>query len=271
MHPKNYLVISLNSLVYFLIAFLIIKNLTNLYSLLLAKASGYVGVLYYYGFTLNWESNALSNRNFILIYLVSFIVLLITGIVFERIYSRVRRYPYSFKMLFLWLYIIAISRFFGFVLVGAFYYYGIGVFFSGFGFGAISKFVIAGFSALVLFAIGIFSCSHIRMSANLYFKEMGQAKLSYFFFYQIILPVIIAFPLVLAYKYPHHHEYAYLDSMVYFSLVIFIAGMWVGKQYITPIDFKVSGNRFPINKSALVVLVLVILIFRLGLNWGVTI
>ena len=107
----KYRVVTLNSLIYFLLAYYSVILLTNGFSLLLAKLYGYNGTLYHFGVILDIKEWQWSDNFVFLIFFLGTAFPLLLGIIAAKKYRKIRRRSCNYKMFFFWAYLISFSYF----------------------------------------------------------------------------------------------------------------------------------------------------------------
>ena len=265
---KEQLIIVINSLTYFMLAYFLVVTFTNLFSMLLGVANGFDGTLYYYGFILNPVHGSWSKDLVFQVFMLGTSVTLMTGVLFERLYKKKRKYPNAIKLLFLWIYIISFSWFFGNIIVGGFTNYGIGAAFRSFSIPLLISIVfsILAFGALLL--IGYFSRLHVMISANIYFSHIRISEFRRFLFLQMLLPAFLGNILIFIFKIPHQAEFQFLDSFVVLSVFILISGLFLNPSTLQSINFKHHKRTKEVVVLPVAIFFLAFAILRIGLSFG---
>lgn len=273
MKPNTNICIAINSTAYFLIAYYFVVFTFNLFSMIIASFLGFDVELFYYGYT--WEGARWSTGDIILVFFVGNAYTLFTALLFEYLYRKQRRFIKSIKLLYLWIYLISIIWFFGNIIVGAFFNFGIGTALLAYGVPFMLRLLLAGVSIFALLFFGYRAQKHVKVSANLYYQKLSKRITKRFAFYQIVLPVLIGLVIVILMKIPELARYDYVDIFVLLSFLFFIIGLYsfliYGKN--ESISFKShnsQGNRSScsLNIFTSIIAIAVILIIRIGLNTG---
>lgn len=262
--------IIINSLTYFLLAYFIVVFSSNLFIILIAKLVGFNAILTYNGFVLtdvNW-----TNENIITIYFFGNLGSLVLAIFFLRKYYMINNLRKNIKILYLWIYIISISWFFGEIIVGILFKTGMEAAFIAFG--------IPYFLRLLLAVIGIFALINsgkntqkdVMYSANLYYTLLSEEKTKMYFFKQIILPALFGLIIVILLKLPNLSKYNYVDLYKILTIIIFIAGLFLKNRRKKSMYFKVSNKKeCSVSYLLIIILITLIIFLRVGLNSGVQI
>lgn len=267
--------IAINSTAYFLLAYYLVVFTFNLFSMLITWLLGFDVTLYYYGFT--WEGKAWMVNDIILTFFVGNAYTLVTAFLFEFLYRKQRRYLRKIKLLYLWIYLISIIWFFGNVIVGAFFNFGIGTALLAYRVPFMLRALLALISIAALGFFGYRAAKHIKVSANLYFQKLHRKVIKKFVLYQIVIPIIAGLIIVILLKIPEIARYNYVDIYVLLSFVFFIAGLYYNlnfskkqsitfKSHINIAGKTVCSLQFFVISAA----ILLILIIRIGLINGLS-
>ncbi len=267
-NKKAYGVIMINSLIYFLLAYFFVIIISNLSSIFFAKLSGFDATLYYYGFLLDKGTENWDNSTILGVFLLGPGITLLTGIIFERLYGKTRKHTTHIKLFYLWGFIISFSYFFGNVIVGAFFNFGIGAAFRALSIPIIIKVLIAVISMSALVLIGKYSTRHILISFNSYFIRINPEQINSLLNAQLLFPFLFGNVIIFLLKIPHQDEFYYLDTFVLLWLGIFIIPIYFINKQALSIKFKRKNNRFELQTAPLVLLLILILVFRIGLSFG---
>lgn len=261
--------IIINSVIYFVLAYFFVIFVNNVFSMILAKASGFQTKLFYYGYDISgayW-----TNENIIVIFFFGLGISLISALLFERIYKARRKHLSNIKLLYLWTYILSLTWFFGGIIVGAFSNFGIGAAMLAINFPTYLKLILAVVSAALLVYLGYYSQKHIVISANLYFNKLQDEIVGRYFIFQILVPAILGILVIMLYRIPHLSDYSYMDTVVLCCIFLFVTGMFIQFKKIKSMIFKRKTDRFRIFYYPLIVLILIIIILKLTLANGLSI
>ncbi len=269
--------IVINSLVYFLIAYYFVIFSFNLFSMILAKSIGFEVELFYYGFT--HAGQEWTRVDTILVFFLGNAFTLVLAMIFERLYRKQRRYAKGIKMLFLWIYLIAIIWFLGNIIVGAFFNFGIGAAIRAYRIPFFLRLLFAMASVFALFYLGRNAQKHVTVSANLYFPKLLGRDTGSYFIHIIALPILLGLLVIVLLKLPNIARYQYMDLYILFTVVFFLAGLFFRYQSYGSLTFKTHGpDKYKIKKSncnisyiPLVILILILAAVRIGLMNGVPI
>ncbi|MCF8236370.1 MAG: hypothetical protein K9G67_15460 [Bacteroidales bacterium] len=266
------LIIFVNSLIYFLLAYFFVILLNNLFSILLALPMGFDATLYFYGFDLTLkEGTVWTKENIFVIYLLGPSITLFSGIIFEFWYKKRRRHLSKRKLFLLWVYVISYTWFFGNLIVGSLFYFGIGVALGEMQASLFLKLLLALLSFIFLLYLGFRSQKNVVISANCYYHKISGLKIGGFFSRQIILPALAGMLFVALYRTPYLGAWGYYDSFVLFLVVLFAIGLLFRFGRLKSLMFKRRTDHFSFSLGPLVLLLAIVALLRIGLASGLPI
>ncbi|MCF6170699.1 MAG: hypothetical protein L3J66_06980 [Bacteroidales bacterium] len=275
LNTKNFnTCIVVNSVAYLLIAYYLVVFSFNIFSMILAKSLGFDVELFYYGFThtgKEWTRNET-----IMVFFVGNAFTLVVAMIFERLYSKQRKYSKGIKILYLWVYLIAIIWFLGNIIIGSFFNFGIGAAIRAYRIPFFLRLIFAMSSVAFLVVLGIKAQKHVRVSANLYFPKLLSSDTGSFFLHQILFPLIIGLLVIILLKLPELARYNFMDLYVLFTVVFFLAGLFFRFGSHESITFKshdstkdqVRVRNCRISYFPILIAVLVLALIRIGLMDG---
>ncbi len=266
---EKYWIVTFNSVVYFLLAYYSVILLTNIFSLILARIYGFTGVLYYFGFLLNITEEQWTDDLVFIIFFFGISFSLLIGIFSERIYRRVIKSTSHDKMFFLWAYFISFTYFFGNIIVGVVYYFGIGVVFNYFSVPLMIKILFAAIAFSALIIIGRHSVRNVILSLNPYFNEIQEPDLVKYLNIQILYPALIGNAIIFLLKMPHHNLFSFYDIYTFLCIFIIILTIYAARNYGLPIKFKRTNNSFILQKTPLILVILIIVLIRIVFVLGI--
>ncbi|HZK08251.1 MAG TPA: hypothetical protein VFC92_08620 [Bacteroidales bacterium] len=230
---RKYLVISANSLAYFMLAYLFIILLINFVSMLMAK------IFYGVGSTMTQNGFDIDKTNFhwtlesvVLIFFIGVMVAMLFGVWFQMIYIKTRKGNGHLKIFFMWSYMIAYTIFFGDLVFGAFFNYMPGAFFN---FMAIPMFLrlVIGIGGLVmLFVVGWVSAKNVVISLNIYLRKASISQIRPYVMAQLLVPFVVGNAIIFFLKWPLQAKFQYLDTLVLLTMGLILVGVIfaIGKQ-----------------------------------------
>ena len=258
----KYRVVTLNSLIYFLLAYYSVILLTNGFSLLLAKLYGYNGTLYHFGVILDIKEWQWSDNFVFLIFFLGTAFPLLLGIIAAKKYRKIRRRSCNYKMFFLWAYLISASYFFGNLLVGVIFYFGFGAVFVSYSVPLIIKILFGVIAVFVLIMIGKNSVWNTIISFNSYFQEVYRQDISKYLNVQILYPALIGNVIIFLLKIPHHSEFSYHDTYVLLCMFIVIISIYASPNDRLPMKLRKTEDSFSLQKTPLILAIIFIVLIR---------
>jgi len=229
-----------NSLIYFIIAYYIVAFSSNLFIILLAKIVGFDATIQFNGFRLSGQK--WTDSNIILLYFFGNLFSLMLALLFQRIYRIQRKYRNRTNILFLWIYIIAISWFLGEVIVGVVFKTGISAALIAFHVPYFLRLLIAVLSILALVYFGYKTQKNVRVSANLYFTQLLSHNVKPFLINQILIPAVIGLVIIVLFKLPNIGQYHYVDILTLSTMALIIGGLFIKAGSAKSITF-ISKNK----------------------------
>lgn len=265
---KEFWIIVINSLAYFMLAYLVIIVLTNSFSILLAHFEGVRGRLYYYGFDVLSESSYWSSELTFLIFFFGIGFSFFLGLIFERLYKRIRRYSMHSKIFYLWGYFLSFTYFFGNLLVGTYFFYGTGVIFQQFSIPWIFR-IASGFIAFAaLVYLGIYAARGFQISLNSYLLSIERRELRWLLTAQFLYPAIIGNVFIFFLKIPEYNHVNMMDTIVWLTMIIPSISLYISLSSLPSIRFKHKNSGIRILGVPLIVCIIALLIYRVGLMNG---
>lgn len=258
--------ISFNSLLLFLLAYLVIYVL-NLF------ITGYTAILfdipvlvYYYDVDylirgIDWTPDSVSG-----VFSSGPIAMFVLSLFFLILYKSVETESGILRLLLLWMIFHAMTRFFGEILVGS-------ILNKGFGFVILYMFLmdtgkviltILGFVAM--FTLGIAMARPSMYSANIYFNDLRKAYRTKFIFSQFFLPFLIGNVVILLIKLP---KFNYFDLCLNLSMLLFLIPLLMRSMTIEDLYFDEEKKTIARLQLLAVATLLMLIAFRIILGIGI--
>ncbi|MCD4735964.1 MAG: hypothetical protein K8R53_07970 [Bacteroidales bacterium] len=271
---RKFFVISFNSLVYYILSYLVIHIIGMFVTVWASFQFNYKTILFYYKVYFNIESEDWISDAIKLLYSTEPLTALFLGIIFLIIYSNIRKENFRWKMFFMWGYIHGLIYFFSALLMGTLLSKGIGYVVIYLYYKDTGKLIFALISLFAIIIIGGFSIKNLLFSANIYFKGLNNINKRFFIYSQVIFPVIAGTILLNIIKYPSSLYFTTLDY-IYFdilktSAILFIL-IPILLNYKTHQEIYFDEDHPPQRIVWITTSILIILIvaFRFGLNTGI--
>ena len=222
---RKYLVISVNSLAYFILAYLFIILVINFVSMGMAKIFyGVSSTMTPNGFDIDQTNFQWSLESVVLIFFIGVLLAMLFGIWFQMIYINTRKGGGHLKLFFLWSYLIAYTIFFGDMIFGAFFNYMPGAFFNFMGFPIPLRVVIGIGGLVLLFVVGWMSAKNVVISLNIYLRKASISTIRPYVTAQLLVPFVVGNVIIYFLKSPLQAKFEYVDTLVLLTMVVVIAG-----------------------------------------------
>jgi len=262
---RTFQIISLNSCLLFLIAYLIIYVLNLFITGYTAIAFNIPVLVYYYDVDylirgIDWTPDSVAG-----VFSSGPITMFAISLFLFILYKSVETETGILRLLVLWMIFHALTRFFGEILVGA-------VLNKGFGFVILYMFVmdtgkvvltILGFVAM--FTLGLYMSRLSMYSANIYFNDLLKNYRTKFIISQFILPFLIGNMVIFLIKIPHIN---YFDIAVNASMILFLIPVSVRSFSMEDFYFDEDQRTIKPKMVLLTATILSLFFFRLILGFG---
>ncbi len=263
---KHFWLIVINSLSYFMLAYLAVIFLTNAFSLLLARIEGVGGTLTYFGVDLSNAPAMWSSELTFLIFFFGIGFSALLGLFAERYYKKHRRYSTHYKLLFLWVFYLGFTYFLGNIVVGAFFYFGPGVIFDELNLSFFFRIPIGLLALVALVYLGVYACRSFIISLNCYQKIIERSELAWFLKAQMLYPVIIGNVFIVLLKVPHHNDLYFLDTLIWATSLVPAISMMLTARKQSSIRFKKEPPPIHLLRYPLLAFIILALLYRFGLG-----
>lgn len=270
--PSKSFTIIVNSTAYFMLAYIFVITTVNFTSMLMARLFyGLHSTLYPYGFVIDRKDFTWTLEPVVLIFFIGVLIALLIGVFFQIVYRKLRKGTGHGKMFFLWGYLIAYTIFFGDIVFGAFINYMPGAFFNYMNTPLVFRVIIGILGLIMLFVVGQVAARDILISLNIYLRKASMTFIEPYFYAQLVFPFIIGNILIFLLKIPHHAEFDYIDTLVLLSMVIVVISVFFKLERLQSMQFTRSRDSFRLKQIPLIAAIVVILLFRIGLGYGISI
>jgi len=260
----NYLKYLVNSLVLYIVAYLLIYMLYQLAVLIVASNWKLDSILFYYDLAFNDFSPLWNRRNIIIVTFSGPFLSLILGFLFMRYFARRPKYSKQARLFMLWIGLHGFNFF-----LGAF---ASGVSFDE-GFGYVPAWLFMNifwkilFSMIFLFLLGVVGYYSVPrfLETSYSRKRIRQPNKNKFLLFQVALPWIIGSLIIFLVKIPSNMPY---DVGIMITMLFGVVPIFFNKRAKPTKHFKIEkrGNQF--NYLMIAVVIAIILLYRIGLNNG---
>ncbi|MCX6266957.1 MAG: hypothetical protein NTW16_06300 [Bacteroidetes bacterium] len=263
---RTFLTISLNSLLLFIIGYLIVYVLNLFITAFTAIVFNIPVIVYYHDVDflirgVDWTPDSVSG-----VFSSGPIAMFVLSLFLLILYKMVETEAGILRLLLLWMIFHALTRFFGEILVGA-------IFNKGFGFVILYMFVmdtgkviltILGFVAM--FVVGLMITRMSLYSANIYFNDLLKAYQRKFLFSQFIFPFLAGNIVIMLIKIP---TFSLFDCVLNASMALFLIPILVRGISFEDLYFDEDSRKITRNLILPIMTVLMLFFFRLILGLGV--
>ncbi|MFZ4522925.1 MAG: hypothetical protein ACOYNC_14545 [Bacteroidales bacterium] len=263
---RTYNIISANSLLLFLIAYLVIYTL-NLFITGYAAILFNIPVLVYYNDVdflirgIDWTHDSVSG-----VFSSGPIVMLVLTVFMAILFKSVETESGILRLLLFWMILHSLTRILGEILVGS-------ILNKGFGFVILYMFMmdtgkvvltIGGFVAM--FLAGIIGARPSLFTANIYFNNLLRADRMRFIMSQFVLPFLIGNLVIMAVKIP---SFSYFDVALNASMILIIIPILIRNTSIEDLYFDEDPRKVSFNYKILATMLTLLVLFRVVLGIGV--
>jgi hypothetical protein len=263
---SNFLIIFINSLSYFILAYLFMYLLGQVTTALLALQFDFSSTIYYYKLVYAIDSGAWTSDAVKLLFSAAPLITLIFGVISFVIFIQIYDHLAHFKLFFIWFFAHSIIWTFGALLSGTILDQGIGYVVMYFYLMDTEKLIISLFALTMLLLLSTVTTKWFLFSANSYFNELNEHNRAFYTFSNIILPLIIGSFLLIGIKFP---------KITYYELFILLTGL----VYAVPIFLRFPQyptfyfDEDPIavkfDRNAIIISIISLIAFRVIFEFGV--
>ncbi|HPS63425.1 MAG TPA: hypothetical protein PLK82_10215 [Bacteroidales bacterium] len=263
---SGYLVIALNSLVYFLIAYLLVYTLNLFVMGYAAMLFNIPAILYYYDVdylirSIDWSPDSVMG-----VFSSGPIVMFVLTLFLLILYKSVETEKGILRLLVLWMIFHTLTRILGEILAGA-------ILGKGFGFVILyiflmdtGKVVLTILSLAAMYYIGTRMTRISLFTANTYFNNLIGRQKSKFVLYQFLVPFILGDLIILMVKMPIFNSF---DMSVNAAMLLLLLPLLIRSYRIEDMYFDEEKRRIGIRMVAAITLVVMITAFRVLFGTGI--
>ncbi len=267
--PGNFLIISVNSTAYFILAFFFVYLIGQFSTAIAAMQFDYTGIIYYYKLiytidTYSWNTDAVK----LLFSLGPFTALFLALLSIIAIVNMVADSS-TLKLFFLWTYIHGVIWFFGALVAGLLLEKGFGYVVLYFYVMDTGKLIFSLLAlAVMLAALGL-TTKWFIFSANSYFNQLNEHSITFFIFSQVFVPLIVGLLIIIGIKLPKLTGYELFILLTTLLLMIPVGLLYKSHPpyYFDEEPIKVK-LKLPIVVIAIASLVAFRIIFEIGIPFG---
>lgn len=262
---RRFALISFNSTVLFLLAYLGLFLLSQAITVIAASFFDYPAIVHYYEIYFNISQDAWYHDSVKTIFSAGPLVNFVAGITFIIIYNNIKESTGPFKVFFLWGFLHAVNMLFGALLVGTLFETGVGHVISWMYVMDTGKVMYSIISIFFLIVSGLMSAKLFLFSANTYFNEINRSNRDSFIIAQVLMPYLVGNAFLIILRQP---RFIFYDTFIGITLLISIIPVLATYRSYNELYFEEDEKKPGLVWIPMAVLAGVILFFRLVLEIG---
>lgn len=266
MTGKQQFVISLNSTVLFLIAYMLVFSVTSIVTAISATVFGittkiqYNEILFYIR-SYDWTSDAVKA-----IFSTGPIMALILGTLLWILYTKVSEETGILKLLVAWMTAHCILFFFGDVMMGALFSKGFGYVIMYLYFMDTGKMIITLFAVSVMFTLGLLMTRQLLFTANTYFNLLPEDEARRFILIQYMIPFAAGNIIIGLVKLPDISLY---EIFLNGSMLLLLLPVYVRAGMMQDLFFDEEIKETRIYRTSVAVAGIMLVVFRVVFGVGI--
>jgi hypothetical protein len=265
---KVYTTIFLNSLFYFLCAYLIIFLVSKIGTAVSASVFGIPVRIYYYRVdyiirSYDWTSDAVS-----VVFCSGPFLCLILGLILLIVFSLVATETGMLRILLVWLIVLSFVSFLGEIIVGALMNQGFGYVIMYLFIMDTGRIVLTLLGGILLFTAGLFLTRTLLFIANIYFIDIKDIEKTKFMFYQYAFPYVAGFVILQLVEFP---KISWFETGIRLCGIIFLIPAISRSVSIPDMYFEEDKPEFSLSWTAAAAAFILLLIYRIIFGIGIRI
>lgn len=266
--PANFLKVIVNSLCYFILAYLTVIFIAYLATSLAGMQFGFTTVIKYYKVIFAIDQQKWSGDAVKMLFSVNPVIGTIIAVLSLIIYNNLIETTGLFKMYFIWIFIHSVNLTLGSILSGSFVEKGFGYVLMYMYFTDTPRLILTILSAFSMLLIGYFIARKFLFSANSYFNELTDKNIDFVVYGHILIPSLVGTMFLMLMKLPEITE----DDMFAIPSVLFIiTPLMLRYSYYPNFYFQENEVGIRLHRTLLLTTICIVILFRLGLGYGITI
>jgi hypothetical protein len=266
-HLKPSTIIVLHSTAYYLLSYTIILVIFQLVTVMAARFFDIPAILHYNKIDFLVKPQSWTFDSVKMIFSSGCISALIIGLISLVIFLKAKTLEGLLKLVFFWGFIHGLNIFIGSIVIGAFIYEGMGYVFAWMYFNDTIRMFLLFIGLIILLGTGTLLTKSMLLTANTYFSSSRREMRGRFILDQFFLPYIFSTIILIAARWP---------LTIYELLLIITPGFLIlpllsGLHHFTIFFFDERERRIHLNKKVIFITLLVLVIFRSLLGYGLKI
>ncbi len=265
---RNFLIIFVNSLSYFILAYLFMYLLGQFATAVIALQYDFSSTVYYYKLVYAIDSGAWTSDAVKLLFSTAPVLSLLFGIISLVIFIQIYDHLAHFKLFFIWFFAHSVIWSFGALLSGTILDQGIGYVVMYFYLMDTEKLIISLFALTMLLLISTVTTKWFLFSANSYFNELNEHNRAFYTWSNIIFPLVIGSFLFVGVKLP---LITYYELFIILIGVIFAVPILLRFPQYPTFYFDEDPIAVKLDRVAVILAVVCLIAFRAIFEFGVKI
>jgi len=266
MTNKQWLIISVNSTLLFLLAYLVISVLIGFATLISASVFHYSAELFYshiqfYVRSYDWTSDAVK-----VIFSTGPVLAFLLGFLLWILYTQVATETGILKLLVLWMLMQCIVFFFGDIMMGALFSQGFGYVIMYLYYMDTGKMLLTLVALIVIFTLGLLLGKQLLFTANTYMNMLPASMAGKFILFQYLIPFFTGNLIIALLKLPEIRLY---ELMLNLSLLVFLIPAYIRAGTVQDLFFDEDPKSIGIYKGFLLSVIIVLILYRVILGIGI--
>lgn len=260
------LIITLNSVIVFLVTYVLVYLFYWLTSMLVASWYGLDSTLYFYDLKFNDHSNLWNRFNVLMVTGIPPFFSLFLGIFLYRVLFKKRRFVGLQKLFILWSAFHLFNHFFGAFPSGIVTNEGFGYVAAWMYMNTAFKFMFSLISLFVLSVIGYYSAEYILETSDSLNRIKTKNRLA-FILMQIAIPWLIGTAIMLLIRVPENFKYPY-ETLMLFSSIFLVIPPFFNQKVKPQLNLLRVKKKRNINMGYFAMMVALLLFLRIMLGIG---
>jgi hypothetical protein len=264
----NFFIITVNSIAYFIISFIVIYLLGQLLTAVIALQYDFKSVIYYHRLAWAIDSSDWTVESVKLLFSLAPLLSFIVGVICLIIYVLLYDERTNLKQFFLWGFAHGMVWFFGATLAGALLDNGIGYVIMYMYFQDTERTILSLLSLTALLLTAAFTTRWFLFSGNAYFNQLNEHNRSFFTYSQIIVPAFLGTLILILSKLP---LITYYELFTLLTMLVFIIPILATHRSFPTFYFDEIPITIKADKKAIITASLMLVAFRVIFHFGIMI
>ncbi len=271
---NNFIIISTNSLVMFLLSYFFIYVVSQFIIVWVAKSFEYETILFYYKVYYDIDTGDWTADSVKILYSMAPLTGLLLGMVFITIYSTFKNENGLLKLFFLWGFIHGMIMFFGGLLMGTLLNKDFGWVIAYLYYRDTGKMIFSILSIFALVAIGRGVSKSFLISGNSYFNYVDKSNRKLLLYSQVLIPALIGTTVLILLKLPNDLYYGSMDEALFEGLklstvILVLLPVIFTFASFEAIYFDEEPRRIRLLWKFLIFVIIILFLWRFGLSSGI--